>query len=110
MTTTEKARIAAEIEAFKNTDFSDSPELTDEQLAQLRPSHYRNMANYKPIKKTVNVRLDADVIEWLQSAGKGYQTRMNAILREAMERSVSGDKYPNIGKLVRSRAANCLLP
>jgi uncharacterized protein (DUF4415 family) len=84
MTTTEKARIAAEIKAFKNTDFSDCPEMTDEQLAQLRPSHYRNMANYKPIKKTVNVRLDADIIEWLQSAGRGYQTRMNAILREAM--------------------------
>jgi uncharacterized protein (DUF4415 family) len=50
-----------EIKAFKNTDFSDTPELTDEQLAQLKPSHYRNMANYKPIKKTVNVRLDADV-------------------------------------------------
>ncbi|MDR3337954.1 MAG: BrnA antitoxin family protein [Treponema sp.] len=88
MTTTEKARIAEEIKVFKNTDFSDSPELTDEQLAQLRPSHYRNMANYKPIKKTVNVRLDADVIEWLQSAGKGYQTRMNSILREAMEKAV----------------------
>jgi len=44
MTTTEKARIAAEIEAFDNTDFSDCPELTDEQLAQLRPSHYRKQA------------------------------------------------------------------
>jgi uncharacterized protein (DUF4415 family) len=86
MTTTKKARIAAEIKAFGNTDFSDSPELTDEQLKQLKPSHYRNMANYKPVKKTVNVRLDADVIEWLQSTGKGYQTRMNAILRKAMEK------------------------
>jgi uncharacterized protein (DUF4415 family) len=80
MNTTEKARIAAGIKAFKNTDFSATPELTDEQLVQLKPSHYRNMANYRPIKKTVNVRLDADVIEWLQSAGRGYQTRMNAIL------------------------------
>ena len=88
MNTTEKVRIATEIKAFKNTDFSDAPELTDEQLAQMKPSHYRNMANYKPIKKTVNVRLDADVIEWLRSAGRGYQTRMNAILREAMANSV----------------------
>jgi hypothetical protein len=47
MNTTEKARVAAEIKAFKNTDFSDAPELTDEQIAQLEPSHYRNMANYK---------------------------------------------------------------
>ena len=87
MSTTEKAQIAAEIKAFYNTDFSDAPELTDEQLSQLKPSHYRNMANYKPIKKTVNVRLDADVVEWLQREGKGYQTRMNAILREAMLKS-----------------------
>ncbi|MDR1148159.1 MAG: BrnA antitoxin family protein [Spirochaetaceae bacterium] len=89
MNTTEKARIAAEINAFKNTDFSDAPELSDEQLVQMGPSHYRNMANYKPVKKTVNIRLDADVIDWLQSGGKGYQTRMNAILREAMENAVS---------------------
>ena len=89
MTITEKARIAAEIKVFKNTDFSDCPELTDEQLAQMKPSHLRNMANYKPIKKTVNVRLDADVIEWLQNEGKGYQTRMNTILREAMLHSIS---------------------
>ncbi|MDR2964437.1 MAG: BrnA antitoxin family protein [Treponema sp.] len=78
----------AEIKSFKVTDYSDAPELTDEQLAQMKPSHLRNMANYKPVKKTVNVRLDADVIEWLQSAGKGYQTRMNSILREAMLHSV----------------------
>jgi len=88
MITTEKARIAAEIKAFRNTDFSDMPELTDDQIAQLKPSRFRNMANYKPIKKTVNVRLDADIIEWLQSEGRGYQTRMNAILREAMLHSV----------------------
>jgi len=77
-----------EIKAFKNTDFSDCPVLTEEQMKEFKPSHLRNMANYKPIKKTVNVRLDADIIEWLQSAGKGYQTRMNAILREAMLHSV----------------------
>ena len=77
-----------EIKAFKITDFSDAPVLTEEQMKEFKPSHLRNMANYKPIKKTVNVRLDADVIEWLQSGGKGYQTRMNAILREAMLKSV----------------------
>jgi uncharacterized protein (DUF4415 family) len=78
----------AEIKAFKNTDFSDTPELTDDQLKQLKPSHYRNMENYKPIKKTVNVRLDADVIEWLKSSGAGYQTRMNAILRREMLKTI----------------------
>ena len=81
-------KILEEIKAFKNTDFSDCPVLTEEQMREFKPSHYRNMANYKPIKKTVNVRLDADVVEWLQSAGKGYQTRMNTILREAMLHTV----------------------
>ena len=36
---TEKAQIAAEIMAFKNTDFSDCTELTNEQLAQMKPPH-----------------------------------------------------------------------
>jgi uncharacterized protein (DUF4415 family) len=90
---TTKDQIAEEIRAFKNTDFSDVPELTDEQLSQLKPSHYRpqnrpNMANFKPVKKAVYVRLDADVIEWLKDGGDGYQTRMNAILRRAMVENV----------------------
>jgi hypothetical protein len=47
---TAKKSIAEEILTFKNTDFSDVPELTDEQLGQLKPPHYRpNMANFKPI-------------------------------------------------------------
>ena len=58
------AKRLAEIKAFKNTDFSDAPELTDEQLSQMKSSHLRNRANCKPVKKTVNVRLDAGVIEW----------------------------------------------
>ena len=50
-----------EIKAFKNTDFSNSPVLTEEQMKEFKPSHLRNMTNCKPINKTVNVSLDADV-------------------------------------------------
>jgi uncharacterized protein (DUF4415 family) len=32
----------------------------------------------------VNVRIDADIIEWLKAGGSGYQTRMNEILRKEM--------------------------
>ena len=42
---------------------------------------------FKPIKTHASVRIDSDVVAWLKSQGKGYQTRMNAILREAMLRS-----------------------
>jgi uncharacterized protein (DUF4415 family) len=37
-------------------------------------------------KKLLSVRIDHDVVEWFKSQGKGYQTRMNAALREYMER------------------------
>lgn len=60
-------------------DTSDVPELTDAQLAEMkRPEHFR------PIKKQITARLDADVLAWLKAGGKGYQSRMNAILRQAM--------------------------
>jgi len=41
---------------------------------------------YRPVKKATSVRLDMDVLAWLKSQGRGYQTRMNAILRDAMLR------------------------
>jgi uncharacterized protein (DUF4415 family) len=36
-------------------------------------------------KQEVKIRLDTDVLAWLKAAGKGYQTRLNAILRDAMD-------------------------
>lgn len=41
---------------------------------------------YRPIKKPLTIRLDADVLAWLKGQGRGYQTRINALLRSAMER------------------------
>ena len=41
-----------------------------------------------PTKQSTTVRVDADVLAWLKGQGKGYQTRINAILREAMLRSL----------------------
>ncbi len=60
-------------------DTSDIPELTETQLADMKsPEHFR------PVKKQITARVDADVLAWLKSQGKGYQSRMNAILRQAM--------------------------
>jgi uncharacterized protein (DUF4415 family) len=39
---------------------------------------------YKPIKKPVTLRLDADVLAWFQRQGRGYQTRINRALRKVM--------------------------
>ncbi len=40
---------------------------------------------YRPIKNPVTIRVDADVLAWLKRQGRGYQTRINKLLREAME-------------------------
>ena len=40
---------------------------------------------YPPAKKPVTIRLDEDVVAWLKSYGRGYQTRANSLLRHAME-------------------------
>jgi uncharacterized protein (DUF4415 family) len=39
---------------------------------------------YKPIKKPVTLRLDADILSWFKAQGRGYQTRINRALRGLM--------------------------
>lgn len=60
-------------------DLSDIPEVVNWSGA-VRGKFYR------PIKKSLTIRLDADVLAWLKAPGQGYQTRINKLLREAMER------------------------
>ena len=43
---------------------------------------------YKPTKTSTTVRIDSDVLAWLRSQGKGYQSRINAILRREMLTSI----------------------
>lgn len=60
-------------------DTSDIPELpADAWKNAVRGKFYR------PVKKAVSLRLDADVIAWLKKDGEGYQTRANRLLRERM--------------------------
>ena len=40
---------------------------------------------YRPIKKPVTLRVDADVLAWFKKSGRGYQTRINRALRKLME-------------------------
>ncbi len=39
---------------------------------------------YKPKKEQITLKLDADVIAAFKSTGKGYQTRINEVLRKAL--------------------------
>ncbi|MGA2335850.1 MAG: BrnA antitoxin family protein [Terriglobales bacterium] len=51
---------------------------------QYLPEEWAGM--YRPVKKPVTLRLDADVLAWFQRAGRGYQTRINRALRQVMMR------------------------
>jgi uncharacterized protein (DUF4415 family) len=45
-----------------------------------------------PSKQLVCIRIDRDVLDWFRSQGRGYQTRMNAVLRSYMEAQAKGGR------------------
>jgi len=59
-------------------DFSDIPELDAEFFKTAKVRMPR-------AKKAVSIRLDPDVLTWFRKQGRGYQTRMNAVLRTYMQ-------------------------
>jgi len=87
-------------------DLEDLPPLTNEQKAELKAlaempasqidtsdippldeKFWQNAVRnpfYKPTKKSTTVRIDSDVLHWLKQQGRGYQSRINAILRREM--------------------------
>lgn len=62
--------------AAKNKKSSDAKSLRNlpEDLAGM----------YKPVKKPITLRIDADILAWFQRGGRGYQTRINRALRSTM--------------------------
>ena len=76
-------RLAKEIEDLRRMkddeiDLTDIPETADWSKAVIGKF-------YRPRKESLTIRIDADVLAWLKAQGKGYQTRINALLREAFE-------------------------
>ena len=64
-------------------DTSDIPELP--------PGAWKDAVRgkwYRPVKRPVSIRLDADVLAWLKSQGSGYQTKVNIFLREKMLKEI----------------------
>ncbi len=65
-------------------DFSDIPEIPPEKFAK---AIVRKGLKSVPKKSQVTLRIDADVLQWFKKSGKGYQTRINSLLRTYMEES-----------------------
>lgn len=76
-----KALTAEELAALPDEDinFDDIPELDDE--------FWKNAKVRYPAegKERLTVRFDQDMVDWFRSQGRGYQTKMNAVLRSFYE-------------------------
>ena len=70
----------ARVKTTKDTaiDFSGSSELTPEAFAR---AVVRKGLQPVVAKAQLTLRLDADVLDWFRAQGRGYQTRINALLR-----------------------------
>lgn len=65
-------------------DFSDIPPLDEDFWKNAVRNPF-----YRPVKIPTSIRIDADILAWLKGQGKGYQSRINEILRHAMLNSYS---------------------
>ena len=62
----------------EDIDYSDIPELDEHFWANAR-------VVMPPGKKQLTLRIDEDVLAWMKGQGRGYQSRINAILRAYYE-------------------------
>lgn len=102
---------AAEAKSMKGqTDWARFDAMTDEDIAAAVASDpdaapldidWDNASLVIPhtAKDIITLRVDADVLEWLRSTGKGYQTRINQVLRAWYELSVRPKKAISADKL-----------
>ncbi|MGB8536714.1 MAG: BrnA antitoxin family protein [Acidobacteriaceae bacterium] len=80
LTAAQKAELKAlRIKPEGEIDYSDIPPLQEDFWKKAARNPF-----YRPTKTSTTVRIDSDVLHWLRSHGKGYQSRMNAILRREM--------------------------
>ena len=64
-------------------------DLDDAEVPQLAPGEWAKGTigkYYRPLKSQISFRIDNDVLAWLKSKGNGHLSRINAILRERMDR------------------------
>ena len=62
----------------------DAQPLTGAELERLRPARGRPVVAVK--RPMLSMRVDPDVLAHLRASGKGWQTKVNALLRQAVDR------------------------
>ncbi|MBI5593334.1 MAG: BrnA antitoxin family protein [Deltaproteobacteria bacterium] len=76
----------------EDIDLSDIPELDDNFFRKA------TLVLPKP-KAVVTLRVDADVLQWFKARGKGYQTLMNAVLKEYSRHST--EHFPKVTEILK---------
>lgn len=71
---------------WKRLDAMTDDDINCSDIDELDAEFFKNAeVVMPPEKKHVSIRLDADMLEWMKAQGKGYQSRINAILRSYYE-------------------------
>ena len=82
----ELAKLAAMPDS--DIDLSELPELMEKFWQNAVPNPF-----YRPVKKQITLRIDADILAWLRQQGsEGYQSRLNALLRSVMLRDLESKR------------------
>lgn len=79
------ARRARDEEKTGTVRYSPDRIAADPDDARETPDWTRAVKGLPPRKEPIKLRIDADVIGWFRKTGKGYQTRMNNVLRAFVE-------------------------
>jgi uncharacterized protein (DUF4415 family) len=95
----------ARLDRMKDSDidYSDIPPLGDEFFKKAAVA-------WPPAKQQLTIRLDEDVLKWLKGSGRGYQTRINRILRAAMESQPTRQSNSMPARKKSSRPPGALKP
>src|SRR5271165_3635892 len=73
-----------DIPAAQTSHHCKSTVMNDTNVADLRIVAHESAS--RPSKVVITIRLDPDIVFWFKSHGPGYQTRINELLREFVER------------------------
>ena len=93
----------ARVDAIKDEDidYSDNPEWTEEMFQRaewIMPAP----------KESITMRLDGDIVDWFKARGRGYQTRINAVLRAYIGANKSAASKTSAARPARSGGAKRL--
>ena len=69
----------------RTVDLNKALTVDEMPLIKALQSNKKFQQMYMPRKKSITLRLDEDIIAFFKKDGRGYQTRLNAVLRQAMQ-------------------------